>query len=463
MGRWTFLALTTAVSVALVAVVIGGAQRTPWLMQRLQSGPFAALGLSAGAPASPASPTAPFAAVKSPAWSTTDKTLTQLQDGLKTKPEDAGTYAQLGSLYMQKAREMGDPTYYAKAEGAVKKSLELAPDNVLATVVMGGLHMARHDFEAALTWGEKARDLAPRGYVIYGIIGDANIELGRYEAAIDAFQTMVDLRPDLVSLSRVSYARELHGDLLGAIESMQQAVDAGSPRSEATNWSRIQLANLYFLTGDFKSAEQQYAMTLHLLPNYVHGLAGQARLEAAKGNLKGAVRQYEQIVQTQPLPEYVAALADAYRATGDTAGAAKQVELMRVIAQLQRASGVDVDLDMALFEVDHAPDAKTLETALTAARSHYERRPSVHAADVLGWALYRANRPAEALPYARESLKLGSKDPVVLYHAGAIAAAAGQDTEARGHLEEALAKNDAFHVRYAPEAKKLLAQLGSAR
>ena len=461
MGRWTFLALTTAVSVALVAVVLGGAQRAPGLMQRLPTGPFAALGVGAGSPPSTA---APFAAVKSPTWSSTDKTLTQLQEGLKTKPDDASTYAQLGSLYMQKARETGDPTYYARAEGAVKKSLELAPDsNVLATVVMGGLHMARHDFEAALVWGEKAREMAPRSYVIYGIIGDANVELGRYEAAIDAFQTMVDLRPDLVSLSRVSYARELHGDLPGAIEAMSQAVDAGSPRSGATNWSRIQLANLHFLTGDLKSAEQQYAMTLHLLPNYVHGLAGQARLEAAKGNLKGAVRQYEQIVQTQPLPEYVSALADAYLAAGNTAAAAKQVELMRVIAQLQRASGVDVDLDMALFEVDHAPDAKTLETALTAARSHYERRPSVHAADVLGWALYRANRPAEALPYARESLKLGSKDPVVLYHAGAIAAAAGQSAEARGYLEEALAKNDAFHVRHAPEAKKLLAQLGSAR
>ena len=462
MGRWTFLALTTSVSLALVAVVVGGAQRAPWLAQRLHTGPLAALGI--GIPGSPAGAAAPFATVTSPAWSNTDKTLTQLQDGLKAKPDDAGTYAQLASLYMQKARETGDPTYYAKAEGAVNTSLELEPaGNVLATVVMGGLHMARHDFESALVWGERAREMAPRSYVIYGIIGDANIELGRYDAAVEAFQTMVDLRPDLVSLSRVSYARELHGDLPGAIEAMRIAVDAGAPRSEATNWSRIQLANLYFLTGDLKSAEQQYALTLHLLPDYVHGLAGQAKLKAARGDLTGATRQYEDIVKKQPLPEYVAALADVYLAAGNSAAAAKQVELMRVIAQLQRASGVDVDLDMALFEVDHAPDRQTLETALAAARSHYERRPSVHAADVLGWALYRAGQPAEALPYAREALKLGSNDPVVLYHAGAIAAAAGQPAEARGYLERALANNDAFHVRHAAGAQTLLAQLGSAR
>lgn len=462
MGRWTFLALTTSVSLALMALVVGGAQRAPWLTQRLQTGPLAALGIAM--PGTTGAPAAPFATVKSPTWSTTDKTLTQLQDSLKVKPEDAGTYAQLASLYMQKARETGDPTYYAKAEGAVNKSLELEPAaNVLATVVMGGLHMARHDFESALVWGEKAREMAPRSYVVYGIIGDANVELGRYDAAVDAFQTMVDLRPDLVSLSRVSYARELHGDLPGAIDAMRIAVDAGAPRSEATNWSRIQLANLYFLTGDLKSAEQQYAMTLHLLPDYVHGLAGQARLQAARGDLQGATRQYEQIVKAQPLPEYVAALADVYLAAGNTAAAAKQVELMRVIAQLQRASGVDVDLDMALFEVDHAPDARTLETALAAARSHYERRPSVHAADVLGWALFRAGRPAEALPYSREALKLGSKDPVALYHAGAVAAAAGQPAEARAYLEQALASNDAFHVRHAAAAKTLLAQLGSAR
>ncbi|HUR06740.1 MAG TPA: hypothetical protein VM347_29625, partial [Nonomuraea sp.] len=294
MGRWTFLALTTSLSLALVALLIGGAQRAPLLLQRLQTGPLGALGI--GLLGAPGAPAAPFAAVKSPTWSTTDKTLAQLQDGLKLKPDDAGTYAQLASLFMQKARETGDPTYYAKAQGAVEKSLVLAPDNVLATLVMGGLQMARHDFEAALEWGEKARAMAPRSYVVYGIVGDANIELGRYDAAIEAFQTMVDLRPDLVSLSRVSYARELHGDLAGAIDAMRIAVDAGSPRSEATNWSRIQLANLYFLTGDLKSAEQQYTTTLYFLPDYVHGLAGQAKLLAAQGDLKGATRRYEQIV-----------------------------------------------------------------------------------------------------------------------------------------------------------------------
>ncbi len=462
MGRVTTVALATSACVGMLALGIAGTQHAPALAERLQQvqvGPFR---VGSVLPMAVPAAAQPFAAVQSPSWSTTDAFVTQMQDRLKAKPDDAVSYAQLGSLYLQKARETGDPSYYVKADGALAKSLELAPGNVLATVGMGGLHMARHEFEDALGAGQRAVELAPRSYVAYGLIGDALIEIGRYDEAIQAFQTMVDLRPDLTSLSRVSYARELHGDLPGAIVAMREAVDAGAPRSEGTNWSRVQLGNLYFQTGDVENAEQQYRQALNLLPNYAHALGGLARLEAAKGNLKGAIEQYQKILAATPLPQYVAELGDTYLAAGDTAAAAKQAQLMRVIVQLQRGSGMDVDLDMALFEVDHATDAATLEGSLRAARTHYERRPSVHAADVLGWALHRAGRSQEALPYAREALKLGSKDPVVLYHAGAIAAAAGERAEARGYLETALSQNERFHVRFAPEAKKLLEQLRKA-
>ena len=47
-----------------------------------------------------------------------------------------------------------------------------------------------------------------------------------------AFQDMIDLRPTSLPYSRVAYARELHGDLPGATEAMQLAVNAGAPRTE---------------------------------------------------------------------------------------------------------------------------------------------------------------------------------------------------------------------------------------
>jgi hypothetical protein len=52
----------------------------------------------------------------------------------------------------------------------------------------------------------------------HGVMGDALVELGRYDEAFVQIQRMVDLRPDLSSYARVSYARELQGDVVGAAE-----------------------------------------------------------------------------------------------------------------------------------------------------------------------------------------------------------------------------------------------------
>jgi tetratricopeptide (TPR) repeat protein len=274
---------------------------------------------------------------------------------------------------------------------------------------------------------------------------------------------MVDLRPDLPSLSRVSYARELHGELSGAIDAMRRAIAAGNPASEGTSWARIHLGHLYLLAGDLDAADAAYQQTLAALPDYVHGLAGRARVAAARGDLEGAIRFYERAQGILPLPEYAIALGDAYRAAGNSAAAARQDELVRVIARLQRAAGVDVDLEMALWESDLAAaagDAVALQAALATARAQYERRPeSIHAADVLAWALFRAGQAEAALPHARAALRLDTPDPILLYHAGAIAAAAGQSEEAREYLGRALSPTPHFSLRYAPHARRLLTQL----
>ena len=170
--------------------------------------------------------------------------MSRLQARLQRQPEDAPAYAQLASLYLQKARETGDPAYYGKAEGAIQEVARRNADDPLALVLGGTLQLARHDFAGALSSGERAVAVAPRSAAAYGVLGDAALELGQYERAVAAFQDMIDLRPDLASYSRVAYARELHGDLPGATEAMQLAVNAGAPRTEGANWARVQLGHL---------------------------------------------------------------------------------------------------------------------------------------------------------------------------------------------------------------------------
>ena len=88
----------------------------------------------------------------------------------------------------------------------------------------------------------------------------------RYEDAVATFQKMVDVRPDQTSYARVSYARELHGDLKGAMTAMQAAVNAAPPGTEGTEWTRVQLGQLYFNTGDPTTADQLYQQSLALYP-----------------------------------------------------------------------------------------------------------------------------------------------------------------------------------------------------
>src|SRR5690242_16824866 len=53
--------------------------------------------------------------------------ITQAQARLREFPSDQATWAGLGSAYVQQARVTGDPTYYPKAEGALRRSLTLNP------------------------------------------------------------------------------------------------------------------------------------------------------------------------------------------------------------------------------------------------------------------------------------------------------------------------------------------------
>ncbi len=403
-----------------------------------------------GAPAQPT----PVVAQRLP--KTTDGLIVLYQRAVRSAPGDAESLASLGAAYYQKARETADPSYYVKAEAVLAVALKHDPLNTDALVVEGTLENARHHFANALALGERAKaanNSVPR---IYGVIADAQTELGRYDDAAATLQTMVDLRPDLGSYSRISYARELHGDIPGAIESMQDAVLAGGPSPENNAWSRMQLAHLYFASGDLRAAEQQYLATLAAVSDYPYASAGLAHVRAAQGRYSEAADLYRQAITRLPMPEFVIALGELEQARGDSAAASRQYALVQAMQQLNIDDGVDVDMELALFDADHGGDPVA---NLARARAAYGRRPSVYAADALSWALYRAGDFVEARRYSRRALRLGSHDAVMHFHAGMIAAALGNRGDARRKLRRALSINPYFSVLQAPEARMVLVRL----
>ena len=70
-----------------------------------------------------------------------------------------------------------------------------------------------------------------------------------------------------------------------------------------------------------------------------------------------------------------------------------------------------------------------------------------------GWKLDGAAAASE------EALRLGTRNALMLFHGGAIAAARGETDQAIAHLQDALDLNPHFSVRYAPEARATLDRL----
>ncbi len=397
--------------------------------------------------------------VANPRASDIERQVTALQERLRQSPDDPRLLTALGGAYLQRARDTGDVSYYARAELALRHAVDRQPDNVDALTQLGVLALARHQFHAARNLAEQAQALNPDRALIYGVLGDALVELGEYPQAVAIVQRMVDLRPDLSSYARVSYLRELHGDIPGAVDAMQRAVRAGGPAAENAAWSQTQLALLYFNQGDLVRAEAELRATLSLHGGYIPAQVALARVHAARGEWEPALLLLRHAVEVMPLPEYAILLGDVYRAADRPDEAAAQDALVRAMAQLQRTGGMAVDLEMALFEADHGGEPTAV---MAQARQAYLDRPSIHGADALAWALYRAGRLDEARLYSQQALRLGTRDALLHYHAGMIALAAGDRVAARQSLDAALSINPYFSLSHAAEARAALNQLGAA-
>ena len=378
---------------------------------------------------------------------------------LDAAPNDAHALAGLAAAYLFRVRETADPSYYAKAGALLDRAIALAPKDPDVALTAGSLALSRHDFAAGLRWAQTAASVAPDRPAVYGVMTDALVELGRYDEAIVSAQRMVDLRPDLASLSRVSYLRELHGNVVGAIDAMRRAVEAGAPRTEATAWTEVQLGHLYFAMNDLDAADRSYARSVQRVDNYVYGTAGLARVRAARGDLAGSAALYEDAARRLPVPDIVIALGDVYARMGDAARAQQQFTLVSATQQLLAANGVRNDVDLALFDLDHGI-ANTM--ALPAATAEYAVRPSVSVAMVLAWAEYKAGDPVAAMRHSNEALRLGWRDPLMLYRAGAIAEAAGDHAVAAALLRASSELNPHFSTLYETDLASRLVRLQAA-
>jgi tetratricopeptide (TPR) repeat protein len=385
----------------------------------------------------------------------TASTVARLEEQVRLEPRDASTLTQLGFAYQLRWRETADASYLPRSELALRRAIRFGTEDADAVLGLGSLALIRHEFREALAYGERARRLLPGSARPYGVIGDALVELGRYHAAFAAFDRMVSIKPSLASYARVAYARELTGDLAGAASAMRLALEASGGEPEPTAWALVELSKLQLSLGRVGVAEREARSALKAFPGYPNARIQLAHVDAVRGRFGAAVGDARRAADAVPTAQAVSLLADLLERTGRKAEARRQRATVGVVERLLRASGVRIDLESSVYRADNriAP-AETVELA----RKARAARPSIYGDDALAWALARAGRCDEALPLATRALRLGTRDPFLLFHRGYAEGCAGNRAAMRTWYARALDVNPEFSVRWAPVARAALTQ-----
>ena len=357
-----------------------------------------------------------------------DVEITKLQAKLRNETNTLPYIEKLGWLFVAKARESFDPGYYKLAEQCALCLESHQPGAAEALLLRGHVFQSLHRFKEAELLAQEL--VARRGLSFdYGLLGDVLMEQGRLSEAADAYQKMVDQKPDMQAYARISHLRWLKGDLGGAAEVMKLAVSAASPNApESAAWVNTRLALLKFQQGKTDEAKQWVDAALGFQQNYAPALLLSGRLLLADGNTAQAIDILQRAAQLNPLPEYQWVLSDALRAAGRT----EEADAMELQLRRDGASA-----DPRSFALYLASRGDSTATALDLARAELTTRGDVFTHDALAWAL-AANGEVEAASREMDlALAEGTRDARLFFHAAVIAGKAGRTEDAAALFSKA--------------------------
>jgi tetratricopeptide (TPR) repeat protein len=298
-------------------------------------------------------------------------------------------------------------------------ALKEHPAQYDALRMLGAIYLSQHRFRDALEVARRSRNLRPDDAWNYGVMGDAQIELGEYPAAFDAFDKMMALRPNAAAYARTAYARELQGDVEGALGAMRLAAKAAAPNDvEAQAWYASQTGELYLKIHRLGDADREFRRAVFLFPNYPLAVIGQGKVQAARGDREGALAIYLEQLKRTPTLDLAARIGDLYSAQGDAAQAEHYYQLAEELA----GPGVaQTEANLALYLADH--DRK-LSEAVTIAETVVAMRHDIFTEDALAWAYYKVGRFEDAYTASQRALRTGTHDEAMLARAARIRAAA---------------------------------------
>lgn len=393
-------------------------------------------------------------------WLNTKKAIEGLLAAIEKNPKDFKSMLSLSQAYIQEGRVTGDHGYYDKAAiELLDIILENQPQNFEAMCFKATVLLSQHHFAEGLELAKKGLPLNPESAFIYGILCDANLELGNYEEAIKAADKMTSTRPDIRSYARVSYLREIHGDYKGAIQAMKLATEAGYPGLEETEWTRCILGHLYETTFSLDSAAYEYNVALSNRPNYAFAYAGLARIEKAKGNYKEAIALFEKAKEQMMDYSFSDELTDLYFLNNEKDKAKKNSQLViemlgpNIGDESETSHGHYADKELAYAYLKMDDSKKAFEHATI----EYERRPkNIDVAEMMAWVNYKQKNYVEANKLIDVALRTKSNNPVLLCRAGLIKIKSKELEKGKALIKKGLEINPYLDINLRNEVKTYL-------
>jgi tetratricopeptide (TPR) repeat protein len=343
----------------------------------------------------------------------------EMEQQLNVTPGDLSASVLLADALLRQARAAGESRPAGRAAVVLESTLQENPDSYDALRLLGAAYLSLHRFPEAREVARRARDLRPDDAWNYGVMGDAQMELGDYDDARASFDRMMQLRPGPTAYARVSYAREIHGDLSGALSAMQMAYTATPPQDpEAQAWYSTQLGELELKLGHPDLAERHFRRALFAFPHYPLAEAGAGKTKLALGDRAGALEVFAEQLRRAPTMDLAARIGDLY----DAMGCADTAEHYFTLAEdLAGPAPSQTEALLALFLAEH--DRK-LSAAVAVAEHVAAMRHDIVTDHALAWAYFKVGRLNDAVKTIDRAMRTGSRDVTLLSHAAAIHAAA---------------------------------------
>ncbi|SEI45246.1 Tetratricopeptide repeat-containing protein [Dyadobacter sp. SG02] len=375
-------------------------------------------------------------------WPKTKEKVKELRQKISENPSDVKPRLQVAVIYLSEARITGEhPYYYPAVLKILDDVLAIEPKNFEATTFKASVKMSQHQFAEARKLAEQARKINPSNAYVYGVLVDANVELGNYDEAVAMSDKMQALKPSLEAYSRASYLREIYGNYPGAIAAMKLAVEAGLPGSEPQCWAKNTLGHLYETTGQLEQAKIQYKEILAMRPSYAFALRGLAQVHKAAKQYDAALADLDKAARVMPEFSFHEEMADIYALQGNKEKAnAKYREVAKMLDEDAR-SGHAVDLELCKLYTK----TSQLDSAIAFGLKEYAKRPkNIDVNHALAAAYFKSKNNDKAKQHIEVALSTGSRDPELLQVASAIAVATGDKAQGSRLLAQAKKTNPRF-------------------